>query len=57
MKVTCGGLFAGGAAAFGENLEGDHQTHVALDVTRNKGLCLVYKQRFRTANWSAKPCS
>ena len=55
MKVACGGLFAGGASALGNKLEADHETHLALDVTR-KGRCIAYRERFSLVSWRAVDC-
>jgi hypothetical protein len=55
MKVVCGGLFAGGASDFGAKLEADHQTHIALDVTR-KGRCIAYREKFSFVSWRAIDC-
>lgn len=55
MKIACGGLFAGGAADFGAKLEADHQTHIALDVTR-EGRCIASRHRFKMISWRAVDC-
>jgi von Willebrand factor type A domain len=56
LKVACGGLFAGGAATFGAQRETDHETHIALDVTR-KGKCIAYRERFSVVDWRAIDCT
>jgi hypothetical protein len=57
LQVACGGLLDGGATALGTKLEGDHETHVALDVTR-RGRCLTLSQKsgLSGTSWHAVPC-
>ena len=60
LKVACGGLLDGGAAALGAKLEADHQTNIALDVTR-EGKCIAYGKRgfgkkLSSVHWSAVDC-
>lgn len=56
LKVACGGLFDGGATALGTKLEADHETHLALDVTR-RGKCIGYRERFDQISWRAIDCA
>jgi hypothetical protein len=56
LKVACGGLFAGGAKTFGAQRETDHETHIALDVTR-EGKCIAYRERFSIVDWRAIDCT
>jgi hypothetical protein len=57
LNVACGGLLDGGATALGTKLETDHETHVALDVTR-RGKCLMLSQKsgFSGTSWHAVEC-
>lgn len=56
LKVTCGGLFDGGASSVGKKLEADHESHVAVDVIRN-GACLTLTQVSGRTSWRAEACS
>lgn len=56
LKLACGGLLDGGAAALGAKLEADHQSRIALDVTR-KGKCIAFREGwFDTVRWRAVDC-
>jgi len=55
LKVACGGLLDGGAAALGAKLEADHETHIALDVVR-KGRCIALREQFHFTFWRAVDC-
>lgn len=55
LNVACGGLLNGGAAALGAKLEADHQSNIALDVTR-EGKCIAFGKRFGFVHWSAVDC-
>lgn len=55
LKVACGGLLDGGAAAVGAKIEADHEQHIALDVTR-KGRCIAYREQFHYVSWRAVDC-
>jgi hypothetical protein len=55
LKIACGGLLDGGAAALGAKIEADHETHIALDVTR-KGRCIAYREQFHYTSWRAVDC-
>jgi von Willebrand factor type A domain len=55
MKLACGGLLDGGAAAIGAKIEADHQTNIAFDVLR-KGRCIAYRVQFGISSWRAINC-
>lgn len=55
LKVVCGLLFDGGAVAIGNKLEADHETRVALDITRT-GKCLRERVVLGVISWAAVPC-
>jgi len=57
LHVACGGLLDGGASALGTRLEANHETHVALDVTRH-GKCLLLSQKtgLSGTSWHAVGC-
>ena len=55
LKLACGGLLDGGAAALGVKLEADHETHIALDVLR-EGRCIKRREFLRALKWSAVDC-
>jgi len=55
LKIACGGLLDGGAKALGVKLEADHETHIALDVTR-KGRCIQLREVVHQLQWSAVAC-
>lgn len=55
LKLACGGLLDGGAAAFGAKLEADHQTNIALDVIR-EGKCISHREQFNLISWRAVAC-
>jgi hypothetical protein len=55
LKIACGGLLDGGAAALGAKFEADHEQHIALDVTR-KGKCIAYREQFHYVSWRAVDC-
>jgi hypothetical protein len=55
LKVACGGLLDGGAAALGTKLEADHQSRLALDVT-HKGKCIAFREQFNHVSWRAVDC-
>jgi hypothetical protein len=55
LKVVCGGLFDGGAAAVGAHLEADNEHNIAVDVIRHQK-CMEYSHRFGHSPWRAVPC-
>ena len=56
LKVVCGGVFNGLGTALGKKLEADHETHIAIDVTRH-GKCIKLNHVFGQWSWSATTCS
>jgi len=55
LKIVCGGVIGGVGTALGRKLEANHETHVALDVTRH-GKCIGLKHIFGHWSWSAASC-
>ena len=56
LGIVCAGGLNGGLKQLGINLESDHETDVALDITR-EGKCLARKDGpLHTISWSAVDC-
>jgi hypothetical protein len=55
LTLACGGLFDGGAEAFGTKLEADHQRNVAADILEH-GKCLQQTTLRGLTQWSAADC-
>lgn len=55
LKLACGGLLDGGARTLGEQIETNHESHVALDIVRD-GKCLREQNVWGVIRWSAANC-
>lgn len=55
LGLVCAGGLNGGLQQLGIKLEGDHETHIALDVVR-EGKCIARKKTRLGISWSAVTC-